>query len=177
VGTIAIQLAKDLGAYVATTCSARNAELVRSLGADRVIDYREERFDEILSDYDFVLDALGGEERRRSLRILKRGGVCSTMVAGFPEFAEKHGVALGAAMATASLVSVTLEAWTRYGVYVHHVLRDSDGAQLAQLTRRIERGAIRPVIDRVLPLADIAEAHRLSEAGHARGKIVIAIRD
>ncbi len=177
VGTIAIQLAKDLGAYVATTCSARNVELVRSLGADEVIDYHEQRFDEILSDYDFVLDALGGEERKRSLRIVRRGGVVSTIVAGFPEAAKKHGIALGALMATRTLASDTLRAWTIHGVYIHFTLRDSSGTQLAQITRRIERGAIRPVIDRVLPLSEIAEAHRLSESGHARGKIVIAVRD
>lgn len=176
VGTFAIQLAKDLGATVATTCSERNAELVRSLGADRVIDYRAERFDRVLSDVDFVLDALGGEERDRSLRIVKRGGCVATMVGGFPEYAQRFGAALGAVAAVGSLASVTLRGALR-GVRVYHVLRECDGALLGQITRRIERGAIRPVIDRVFSLDEIAEAHAYSESGRARGKIAIRIRD
>lgn len=176
VGTFAIQLAKELGAEVATTCSERNAELVRSLGADRVVDYRAERFDRVLSDVDFVLDALGGEERDRSLAIVKRGGCVATMVGGFPEYAERLGPALGAVAAIGSLASVTLRGALR-GVRVYHVLRECNGAMLEQITRRIERGAIRPVIDRVFALDEIAEAHRYSESGRARGKIAIRIRD
>ncbi|MCZ7681764.1 MAG: NADP-dependent oxidoreductase [Sandaracinaceae bacterium] len=176
VGTFAIQLAKDLGATVATTCSERNAELVRSLGADRVIDYRVERFDRVLSNVDLVLDALGGEERDRSLAIVKKGGCVATMVGGFPEYTERYGVTLGAAAAIGSLASVTLRGALR-GVRVYHVLRDCDGAILAQITRRIGRGAIRPVIDRELALEEIAEAHAYSESGRARGKIAIRIRD
>lgn len=176
VGCFAIQLAKELGATVATTCSERNVELVRSLGADQVIDYRAERFDRVLSDVDFVLDALGGEERDRSLRIVKKGGCVATMVGGFPEYAERFGVALGSAAAIGSLAAVTLRGAMR-GVRVYHVLRECDGTILAQITRRIERGAIRPVIDRVFPLEEIAEAHHYSESGRARGKIAIQIRD
>jgi NADPH:quinone reductase-like Zn-dependent oxidoreductase len=176
VGTVAIQLAKDLGAYVATTCSAKNADLVRSIGADEVIDYKTARFDEVLSGYDFVLDALGGEERERSLRVLKRGGHLSTMVGGFPEEAEKRGVALGAVVALGTLASITLRAALFRGIQVHHVLRESSGEILEQITKRVERGAIRPIIDRVLPLDEIVEAHRLSESGRARGKIAIEIR-
>ncbi len=176
VGTFAIQLAKDLGATVATTCSERNAELVRSLGADRVIDYRAERFERAVNDLDFVLDALGGEERDRSLTIVKRGGCVATMVGGFPEHVERFGVALGTMTAVGSIAAVTLRGAMR-GVRVYFVLRESDGAMLEQITRRIERGAIRPVIDRVFPLEEIAEAHHYSETARARGKIAIAIRE
>lgn len=175
VGTFAIQLAKALGAHVATTTSARNAELVRSLGADEVIDYREQRFEEVLSEYDFVLDALGGRERDRSLRILKRGGRLATMIGGFPEAVKKRGVVLGTALALIQLAAVRARA-ARYGVEVYQVLRESDGRMLAAITAHIERGAIRPVIDRVFPLEGIAEAHAYSESGRARGKIAIAIR-
>lgn len=177
VGTIAIQLAKDLGAYVATTCSERNVELVRSLGADEVIDYQAQRFDEVLKDYDLVLDALGGEARERSLRVLRRGGHLTTMIGGFPEETKKRGVVLGVIAAVSKLASLAIRARVLRGVHVHNVLRESSGAILAQITRRVERGAIRPVIDRVLPLAEIAEAHRLSEEGRARGKIAIRIRE
>lgn len=173
VGTFAIQLAKDLGAQVATTCSARNVELVRSLGADEVVDYREARFEEELDPVDFVLDALGGETRERSFRVLKRGGRLATMIGGFPAATKKHGVVLGAMVALWTLASLTLRGKLLHGVSVHHVLRESDGRLLAQITRRIERGAIRPVIDRVYPLEEIAEAHTYSESGRARGKIVI----
>lgn len=176
VGTFAIQLAKDLGAHVATTCSARNEELVRSLGADEVIDYREQKFEEVLSGYDFVLDAIGGETRDRSFRVLKRGGRLATMIGGFPDATKKHGVALGVLVAVGQLASITLRGPMIHGVSVHHVLREADGTMLGQITRRIERGAIRAVIDRVVPLDEIAEAHAYSETGRARGKIVIAVR-
>ncbi len=175
VGTIAIQLAKDLGAYVATTCSAKNEELVRSLGADRVIDYREERFERAMPACDFVLDALGGEERDRSLRIVRRGGCLATMIGGFPAATKKYGVALGAMVAGGELASLFVRGALR-GVRVHNVLRESSGMILDQITHRIERGAIRPVIHRVLSLDEIVEAHRESEGGRARGKIVIAVR-
>ena len=176
VGTFAIQLAKDLGAHVATTCSAKNVELCASLGADEVIDYNAQRFDEGPPRFDFVLDALGGETRERSMRALVKGGRLATMIAGFPAAAKKHGVALGVIVAVSELASLTLRGKLR-GVSVHHVLRESDGLLLEQqITRRIERGAIRPVIDRVLPLEAIVEAHQLSESGRARGKIVIDTR-
>ncbi len=175
VGTLAIQLAKDLGAFVATTCSERNAELVASLGADRVIDYRQERFERAMPACDFVLDALGGEERERSLRIVRPGGCLSTMIGGFPTATKKHGVVLGALVATFGLASLTLRGALR-GVRVHHVLRESDGRILDQISRRVDDGAIRPVVDRVFGLDDIVEAHHYSESGRARGKIVIGIR-
>lgn len=178
VGTFAIQLAKALGAHVATTCSERNAELVRGLGADEVIDYRARRFDDVLPvrSYDFVLDALGGEERERSFRVLRRGARLATMIGGFPEAAKKHGPWLGAIVALSGLVSLTVRGRVRHGVSVQHVLRETDGRLLEPITALIERGAIRPVIDRVLPLGEIAEAHRLIETGRARGKIVIDTR-
>lgn len=174
VGTFAIQLAKDLGAELATTCSEANAELVLGLGADRHVDYRAEKFEDVLEKQDFVLDALGGETRDRSLKALKRGGHLSTMIGGFPAATKKYGVVLGAPIAVGQLASVTLRGWAR-GVGVHHVLRESSGELLAQITRRIEAGAIRAVIDRTFPLEEIAAAHAYSETGRARGKIVISL--
>lgn len=176
VGTFAIQLAKDLGAHVATTCSEPNAELVRSLGADKVIDYRAQKFDDVLSGYHFVLDALGGETRERSFRVLQPGGRLATMIGGFPAATKKHGVALGAIVAVGEIASLTIRGPLFHGVSLHHVLRESDGGLLEAITHRIERGAIRPVIDRVFPLAEIADAHAYSETGRARGKIVIDTR-
>ncbi|MEZ4336273.1 MAG: NADP-dependent oxidoreductase, partial [Sandaracinaceae bacterium] len=145
VGSFAIQLAKSLGAHVATTCSARNAELVRSLGADEVIDYREQRVEEVLSGYDYVLDALGGEERERELRVLRRGGRLATMIGGFPAAAKKYGPWRGAPIALWQLVSLSLRGKLFHGVTVHHVLREPDARLLDPITRRIERGEIRAV--------------------------------
>lgn len=173
VGTFAIQLAKALGAHVATTCSARNEALVRSVGADEVIDYRTTKFEEVLEGYDFVLDAIGGETRERSLKILKRGGRLATMIGGFPAATKKHGPVLGAPIALGGLISLAIRGPLIHGVSIHNVLRESDARLLEPITALIEQGAIRAVIDRVYPLDEIAEAHRYIETGRARGKIVI----
>lgn len=173
VGTFAIQLAKDLGAHVATTCSARNHELVRSLGADEVIDYREKKFEDELSGYDFVLDAIGGETRERSFTVLKRGGHLATMIGGIPKATLEHGPIKGLLVAVGGLASLTIRGRVKHGVHVHHVLRESSGVLLEAITERIDRGAIRAVIDRVYPLEQIVDAHAYIETGRARGKIVI----
>jgi alcohol dehydrogenase len=175
VGTFAIQLAKSRGAYVATTCSEKNQALVRSLGADEVIDYRSARFEDTLSDFDLVLDALGGETRERSLSILKRGGRLTTMIGGFPAATKKHGVVLGALVAVFTIASLMLRAFLFHGVRVHNVLRASDGRLLESITALIEEGSIAPVIDSVMALDEIVAAHHHSESGRARGKIVIKL--
>ena len=172
VGTFAIQLAKSLGCEVATTCSRRNAELVRSLGADHVIDYTKTKFEDELSGYDFVLDALGGEERLRQLRVLKRGGVLATMIGGFPAATKKHGVVVGPLVAVGGILNVTVRGLFR-GVRVTNVLREASGEQLRQIAHRVNAGAIRPVIDREFSLDEIVEAHAYIETGRARGKIII----
>jgi len=176
VGTFAIQLAKSLGAHVATTCSARNEELVRSLGADEVIDYREKRFEEELEGYDLVLDAIGGETRERSFAVLHRGGRLTTMIGGFPAATKKHGVILGALVAVLGIASLMLRGLLIHGVFVRNVLRASDGMLLEKITALVEDGAIRPVVDRVFALDEIVEAHHYSETGRARGKIVVSVR-
>jgi len=173
VGTFAIQLAKSLGAYVATTCSERNAELVRSLGADEVINYRETKFEDVLQDYDYVLDAIGGETRERSFRVLKRGGRLATMIGGFPAATKKYGAWRGAPIALVGLISLSLRGSLRHGVSVHHILREPNGRLLDPITRRIESGEIKAVIDQVFALDRVAEAHAYIETGRARGKIVI----
>ncbi len=176
VGTFAIQLAKSLGAHVATTCSARNAELVRALGADEVIDYHETKFEDVLEGYDYVLDALGGETRERSFGVLRRGGRLATMIGGFPDATKKYGPWRGAPIAVWGLLSLTVRGKLRHGVSVQHVLREADGRLLEPITRRIERGEIRAVIDRVVPLDEIVAAHTYIETGRARGKVVIDTR-
>jgi alcohol dehydrogenase len=180
VGTFAIQLAKHLGAgFVATTASPRNHALVTSLGADLAIDYRSQRFEEVLADdpVDLVLDAIGGETRRRSLAVLRRGGVIATLIGGFPAATLKHGPVLGPALALSELTAITVGAYLRHRVRVEHVLRSPDGRILDRLRPALASGALVPVLDRTYPLEEIVEAHRYSETGRARGKIVVALRD
>lgn len=177
VGTIAIQLARHLGARVVTTCSAGNAELVRSLGAERVIDHRVERFDDVLSGLDVVLDSLGGDAKRRALGVLRRGGRLVSLNTDLPALTARHGPHLGALVAAARIAAIGLRGRFGFGVRVQHALRPSDGMLLAEIGALVDAGVIRPVIDRVLPLEEIAAAHAISESGRARGKIVIAVRD
>ncbi len=152
VGTFAIQIAKHFGAHVATTCSPRNAELVRDLGADIVIDYHSQAFDEELSDYDIVFDMLGGETLNRSFKVLKKGG---------------------------TLVSIkgqdTDNLADEYGVHFEWFFMEPDGAMLTELAKLIEDGIVRPVIDQVYPMEKTTEAYAALKDGHGPGKIVVAI--
>jgi NADPH:quinone reductase-like Zn-dependent oxidoreductase len=176
VGTIAIQLARSLGATVATTCSPRNTELVTQLGAQTVIDYRSTRFEDVVSDVDVVLDALGGEIRGRSASVLRRGGRLASIVSGMPDSVKRHGPMSGALRVGCNMAGSWIGS-RLVGKPIFHVVRKPDGKALGEITALVESGAIRPVIDRVVPLADIAEAHRYNETGRARGKIVIAVTD
>lgn len=176
VGTMAIQLAKALGATVATTCSQRNLELVRSLGADHAIDYETQRFDELLEGYDLVVDTIGGETRERSFRVLRRGGRLCTLIGDFPEETEKRGLVLGAIVATAGLASLSIRGPLLHGAWVHHVIGWPNGEVLGTIASLIEEGAIRPIIDRVLPLEEVVQAHRLIETHRSRGKIILDLQ-
>ena len=176
VGTLAIQLAKAAGASeIATTCSARNAELVTSLGATRVIDYNREEFDDVVSDYDMVLDALGGDIKKRSQAVLRRGGALVSIVNDIPSFVKRYGATLGVVVALGSTLSYKIGCALRGKSYTW-ILRKPDGALLGRLASFIERGEVEPLIDKVFGLDEIAEAHRYSETGRARGKIIIGIR-
>lgn len=175
VGSFAIQLAKHLGAVVTATASARNLELVRSLGADRVVDYARERPSDVVRDQDVVLDTLGHEEQRRMLATLRRGGCLVSIVTGLPEATKRHGPNLGLAATALGILGLRLAGWRR-GVRATAAVRRPDGATLARIGELCDRGTIRPLIDRVFPLDRIADAHHHAETGHARGKIVIAVR-
>ncbi len=176
VGSVAIQIAKHFGAYVATTCSTRNAELVTSLGADEVIDYTNADYSEVLSDYDIVVDNLGYEHLPKARGVLKRGGRLAMNVGGIPGATKKYGPNLGAVAAIGGAVRFIVASRLFYGVRARNVLRPSDGGRLAQIMALCEEGAIRPTIDSVVPLDRIAEAHAKSETGRARGKIVVAVK-
>ena len=176
VGTFAIQLAKHLGATVATTTSATNVALVKSLGADVVIDYRTQDFEEVLRDYDVVLNSQDGKTLEKSLRVLRRGGKLIS-ISGPPD------PAFGQDIAAAGFVQLVIRALSfgirrkarARGVGYSFLFMKANGSQLREITRLVEAGAIRPVLDRVFPLAATNEALAYVEAGRAKGKVVIKL--
>jgi NADPH:quinone reductase-like Zn-dependent oxidoreductase len=154
VGTFAVQFAKWKGAHVIGTASEKNAEFLKSIGADEVIDYKNQRFEDLVSNMDVVLDTVGGDTFERSWGVLKPGGFLVTTVASIPEGApEKHGVR------------------------AKRVMTQSDGKELAQIAAIIDEQQIRPIVTTVLPLADAQKAHEMSESLHTRGKIVLRVRE
>lgn len=173
VGTVAIQLAKHHGAWVATTCSQRNHQLVRELGADQVIDYHSTPFEQALDQpVDILLDALGGEARDRSFQVMVPGGRLASITSGLPGFTERYGVLGGALAMLGSTVSFHLTGLLR-GVKTATVLRGPEGHILEELNTLLAAGAVRPVVDRVWPLEEINAALAYASTGRARGKVVI----
>lgn len=176
VGTVAIQLAKHLGASVATTVSASNAEFVRSLGADVVVDYRTEKFDEVLSGYDLVLDGVGPDNVLRSLRVVRPGGkVIGISGPPTPDFAVRSGLnPLFRAVFAATSARVRRQA-RRHGVSYEFLFMRADGRQLAELGALVDAGAIRPVVGRTIPFADLPDALGGIGADGTRGKTVVTV--
>jgi NADPH:quinone reductase-like Zn-dependent oxidoreductase len=177
VGTVAIQLAKHLGATVATTTSSTNVALVKSLGADVVIDYKTQNFEDVLHDYDVVLNSQDGTTLAKSLRVLKGGGKLIS-ISGPPdlEFGKECGAPWFVRLIIRLLsAGVRKKANSRDLKYSFLFMR-ANGHQLLEITRLIEAGAIRPVIDRVFPFKSINEALAYVEAGRAKGKVVVKIK-
>lgn len=174
VGSIAIQLAKHLGAHVATTASAANGEFVRGLGADVVIDYRNQDFETELSGYDFVLDSLGGENLAKSLRILRPGGT-AVGISGppTPEFAKQAGLNPLLRLAIAALSHKTRAQAKKAGVRYEFLLMRASGEQLRQISRLVEDGSIRPVVSATFPFEQTPQALQAAVKGGIRGKAVI----
>lgn len=177
VGTFAIQLAKHLGAMVATTTSASNAELVRKLGADVVIDYKSEDFEGVLSGYDVVLNSQDNKTLEKSLRVLKPAGI-AVSISGPPDptFARQQGLSPLLKLILRLISAGIRKRAKRAGVQYSFLFMVGNGAQLAEITRLIESGAVRPVIDRVFPFAQTNEALSYVERGHAKGKVVIKLK-
>src|SRR5438093_4309735 len=154
VGTFAIQLAKHVGATVATTTSTANIDLVRRLGADIVIDYKKEDFAEVLRDYDVVLNSLDKVTLEKSLRVLKPGGQLIS-ISGPPDaaFARSIGASWGLRVIMGLLsYGIRAKAKRRQAKYSFLFMR-ANGRQLTEITALIDDGIIRPVVDRVLPFA------------------------
>jgi NADPH:quinone reductase-like Zn-dependent oxidoreductase len=178
IGTIAIQLAKMLGAYVATTTSAKNFELVKSLGADQVIDYQTENFYDKLHDYDYVFDTQGGKILENAFKIIKPGGKVVS-ISGLPNerFAEEYHLPLWKKLAfrlvTRNLTKLEKTSQADY----HFLFMKPSGKQLETLRTYLEAGTLKPVIDRIIPFSEIADAFNYSHSGKAKGKIILKISD
>lgn len=176
VGSLAIQIARHLGAHVITTCSARNAAFVKALGADEVIDYRATPWHEAVRDIDVVLDALGPAEAVKARKVVRRGGRIVGITTGLPERAKKVGSALGLVGTGCFMLKSMAASRLGSGVRTRFITRRPDGAQLDMLADLCARGVIRPIVDSIHPLGSIGDAIVQSESGRARGKIVIAVR-
>ncbi|MFD4606387.1 NADP-dependent oxidoreductase [Streptomyces sp. NPDC058464] len=174
-GTVAIQLAKQLGAHVATTTSTANVGLVKRLGADVVIDYKKQTFETMLADYDVVLDSLGGETLKKSLDVLRPGGQVIS-VAGPPD--ADTGRELGAnpiiRLVMSALSFRIRRLARRRNVSYSFLFMRASGDQLRELTPLIEAGKIRPVVDTVFPFESVREALEYAGTGRAKaGKVVV----
>ncbi|HZX71713.1 MAG TPA: NADP-dependent oxidoreductase [Rhodanobacter sp.] len=177
VGTFAIQLAKHLGATVATTTSTANIDWVKHLGADVVTDYKKDDFESILHDYDVVLNSQDGKTLEKSLRILKPGGqLISISGPPDPAFAKEIGAPGFVKLILRLLSSGVRRRAKRLGVDYSFLFMKANGSQLRRITALIEAGAIRPVVDKVFPFKSTNEALAYVEAGRAKGKIVIKVK-
>jgi NADPH:quinone reductase-like Zn-dependent oxidoreductase len=177
VGTFAIQLARHLGATVATTTSAGNTALVKGLGADVTIDYRAEAFEERLSGYDVVLHSQDSQALAKSLGVLKPGGqLVSISGPADPEFAEEIKASWLVKQVVRALSMGTRRRAQRLKVRFSFLFMKASGSQLRQITSLIESGAIRPVVDKVFPFDATNEALAYVASGRAKGKVVIQVR-
>jgi NADPH:quinone reductase-like Zn-dependent oxidoreductase len=177
VGTFAIQLAKHLGATVATTTSAANAELVERLGADVVIDYHKDDFATILHDYDVVLHSLDDEALEKSLRVLKPGGkLISISGPPDPAFARELGKPWILRPVTRVLSRRIRKAAGRRQVGYSFLFMRANGDQLREITSLIDSGVIQPVLDRVFPFEATDDALAYVQKGRAKGKVVVQVK-
>ena len=177
VGTFAIQLAKHLGATVATTTSANNIDLVKSLGADIVIDYKKEDFETRLKDYDVVLNSQDTKTLEKSLRILKPNGKVIS-ISGPPDvdFAKQIGAPWFVKLIMKILSSGIRKKAKRLRVNFSFLFMRAEGNQLSEITLLINAGIIKPVMDKVFPFEQTNEALAYVESGRSKGKVVVKVK-
>ncbi|WP_242241898.1 NADP-dependent oxidoreductase [Bacillus cereus group sp. BfR-BA-01309] len=177
VGTFAIQLAKIMGATVTTTASEAGSDLVKSLGADEIINYKTEKFEEMLKDYDAVFDTIGGTTLEKSFNIIKNGGNIVS-VSGMPN--ARFGKEFGSGFFKTLLFSLASRKLTalekKHNAQYSFLFMKPSGDQLRTIANYIEAGEIKPIIDRVFPFEDAQKAMEYSEAGRAKGKIIVKIK-
>ncbi len=177
VGSIAIQLARHLGASVATTTSTANVALVKSLGADIVIDYRKDDFEKTLRGYDVVLHSLGTDELEKSLSVLKPGGLLISISGPpDPDFARNAGMPKLVQLVIRLISRKIRKQARRHQVRYSFLFMQPSGRQLRELGEIIGDGAIRPVIDKVFAFEETDDALAYVETGRARGKVVVRVR-
>ena len=152
VGTFAVQFAKWKGAYIIGTASEENIDFLYDLGADEVIDYKTEKFENRVKEIDLVFDLVGGDTQKRSLKVIKKGGKLITTVQ--PQNEEEAKLK---------------------GIHIEGFMAQSLPEELQQIADLIDSGKMKPVISQIFPLKEAAEAHRKIEAGHTRGKIVLKV--
>lgn len=176
IGTFAIQLAKHLGAKVGTTTSTGNVELVRSLGADEVVDYKKDEFERVLKGYDAVLGTMRGEGLERAMEILNPDGAVVSLV-GPPDaaFARARGMNLLMRFVFGLLSRKMKRLADRYDASYSFMFVRPDGRQLAEIGELLESARLRPVVDKVFPFAQAKEGLAYLEQGRARGKVVVRI--
>lgn len=153
IGSFAVQLAKHLGAYVAATASAESVDFVKKLGADEVVDYKSQKFEEILKNFDAVFDTVGADTYTRSFKVLKKGGVLVSM-----------------------LEQPNQELMKQYGVNAILQFTQVDSKRLKHLAELFDQGVIKVNVDKVFPLEEAGQALSYLEKGHPRGKVVIEIK-
>ena len=177
VGTIAIQLAKHFGAYVATTTSSANNDLVKSLGADLIIDYKTQDFEAILKDYDLVLNSQDSKTLEKSMKVLKPAGKAIS-ISGPPDVDYANEAGLNWLLKNVMrLLSFKIKKLAKkLHVYYSFLFMKPNGKQLAEITALIEAGIIHPVVDKVFPFAETNEAMAYVEAGRAKGKVVVKVK-
>lgn len=177
VGTFAIQLAKAMGATVATTASEAGADLVTSLGADKVINYKKENFEAILKNYDAVFDTLGGKTLEKSFEIIKEGGKIVS-VSGRPNarFAKEYGAGFFKTLlfSAASHKLTALE--KKHHAQYSFLFMKPSGEQLRIIADLIESGKIKPIIDRTFSFEEAQKAMEYAESGRAKGKIIVKMK-
>ncbi|MGE5321657.1 MAG: NADP-dependent oxidoreductase [Actinomycetota bacterium] len=172
VGTFAVQIARSFGAYVAATASAGNHDLLRQLGADQLIDYTQEKIEDKLSGYDVVIDGVGEPVWSSSLRVLRPGGKLVTLAIPIPHAPAGRGKFLFKAIT--GITSGAGRALLRGRGFVMTQVKPR-GGELEKINALIEAGKVKPIVEKVYPLEEIADAQRASEQGHVRGKLAVRI--
>ena len=177
IGTFAVQYARHLGLHVTTTTSSKNAEFVRSLGADRVIAYDRENYLEAGGDYDIVYDTLGGAFTVDAFKVVKRGGAVISL-SGPPDrdFARREGAGWLVGVAVWLMSRKVYAASAAAGATYCWFFTEPSGDQLREIAGLVESGAIKPVIDREFAFEQLPAALTYLEAGRARGKVVLKVR-
>ena len=177
IGTFAIQLAKHLGAKVGTTTSTANVDLVRRLGADEVIDYKNQEFEDVLSDYDVVLGTVRGDAVEKSLQILKPNSSVVSLI-GPPDaaFARARGMNFIMVFLFGFLSRKIIRLANKRGAAYSFLFVHPDGRQLSEVGALLDAGRIKPVIDKVFPFDQSKEAPAYLAEGRAKGKVVVQMR-